>query len=137
MLEVMDQRRNGSGGGGGGGRTTPTNTGSDGGLSRFGGSHRSSCLTNRYSSPNIHALIHNHHPNCSGGSGSAGASPVASRESSPLLLKRAIGLSMLQVAGNCSSGQCSPVSQHEKLHSTLKRSNSLKRILRMPLFGGP
>ncbi|KAF2364279.1 hypothetical protein FHG87_004972, partial [Trinorchestia longiramus] len=120
------------------------NGGGSGGLSRFGGNLPASCLSNRYSSPNINALIHHHHhhhPNCSaggGGSGSAGASPVGSRESSPLLLKRAIGLSMLQVASNSSSSaQSSPVSHHDKLQSTLRRSNSLKRILKMPLFGGP
>ena len=59
------------------------------------------------------------------------ASPAHSREGSPLLLKRSIHAPL--------SPQLSapPVQQyHERIHATLKRSNSLKRLLKLPIFGG-
>ena len=59
------------------------------------------------------------------------ASPAHSREGSPLLLKRPLHAPL--------SPQLSapPVQQyHERIHATLKRSNSLKRLLKLPIFGG-
>ncbi|XP_042893543.1 uncharacterized protein LOC122267560 [Penaeus japonicus] len=63
----------------------------------------------------------------------ARSSPSHSREGSPLLLKRnAPGHTPL--AGQLSAP---PVQQyHERLHASLKRSNSLKRLLKLPIFGG-
>lgn len=63
----------------------------------------------------------------------ARSSPSHSREGSPLLLKRgAPGHAPL--AGQLSAP---PVQQyHERLHASLKRSNSLKRLLKLPIFGG-
>lgn len=58
-------------------------------------------------------------------------SPSHSREGSPLLLKRALHPPL---AGQLSAP---PVQQyHERLHASLKRSNSLKRLLKLPIFGG-
>lgn len=59
------------------------------------------------------------------------SSPSHSREGSPLLLKRALHPPL---AGQLSAP---PVQQyHERLHASLKRSNSLKRLLKLPIFGG-
>ncbi|KAG0716520.1 hypothetical protein GWK47_009464 [Chionoecetes opilio] len=59
------------------------------------------------------------------------SSPNHSREGSPLLLKRVLHPPL---AGQLSAP---PVQQyHERLHATLKRSNSLKRLLKLPIFGG-
>lgn len=121
-----------------------------GGIARFGGTHPSSCLSNRYSSPNINlsGLSISGAPavspgtgghNNGGGSCSGGCSPNMSRESSPMMLKRALGHSMHH---SSQSAVTSPMSSqhhqshHDRLHATLRRSNSLKRILKMPLFGG-
>lgn len=58
-------------------------------------------------------------------------SPSHSREGSPLLLKRALHPPL---AGQLSAP---PVQQyHEPIHASLKRSNSLKRLLKLPIFGG-
>lgn len=59
------------------------------------------------------------------------SSPSHSREGSPLLLKRS---PHPPLAGQLSAP---PVQQyHERLHASLKRSNSLKRLLKLPIFGG-
>lgn len=59
------------------------------------------------------------------------SSPSHSREGSPLLLKKGLHPPL---AGQLSAP---PVQQyHERLHATLKRSNSLKRLLKLPIFGG-
>ncbi|MPC45319.1 hypothetical protein E2C01_039016 [Portunus trituberculatus] len=59
------------------------------------------------------------------------SSPSHSREGSPLLLKRGFHPPL---AGQLSAP---PVQQyHERIHATLKRSNSLKRLLKLPIFGG-
>lgn len=59
------------------------------------------------------------------------SSPSHSREGSPLLLKRGLHPPL---AGQLSAP---PVQQyHERIHASLKRSNSLKRLLKLPIFGG-
>ncbi|KAK7006064.1 hypothetical protein SK128_012873, partial [Halocaridina rubra] len=63
----------------------------------------------------------------------ARSSPSHSREGSPLLLKRALP-GHPPLAGQHSAP---PVQQyHERIHASLKRSNSLKRLLKLPIFGG-
>lgn len=63
----------------------------------------------------------------------ARSSPSHSREGSPLLLKRGPP-AHAPLAGQLSAP---PVQQyHERLHASLKRSNSLKRLLKLPIFGG-
>ncbi|XP_076036459.1 uncharacterized protein LOC143022227 [Oratosquilla oratoria] len=89
------------------------------------------------------------HPRTSGMSTPpARASPAGSREGSPLIGKRTLsfGLHNHTPLGSQHSAPGGPggtgptggpVQQyHERIHATLKRSNSLKRLLKLPIFGG-